>query len=64
MSNEENLLNDLLTEGRKFIALKRFEEGMKMFKEAYSLDKWKELYGSIIIPNLGKNYYIKFNIHM
>jgi hypothetical protein len=23
-----------------------------MFKEAYSLDKWKEIYGSIIMPNL------------
>ena len=54
LANEENLLNELLKQGRKFMQEKDFGEAIKMLLEAYSLDKWKELYGGVILPKLSK----------
>jgi hypothetical protein len=54
IANEEIFVNDLLKAGDKLLLENKFDEAIKMFEEALGFDKWKDLYGSTILSNLGK----------
>ena len=47
-------MNDLLKKGDKLLLENKYDEAIQMFEEAFAFDKWKELYGSTILSNLGK----------
>lgn len=62
MANEEKLLNQILSEGKKLVKSEKYEEASNMFLEAYNLDKWKEVYGTNILTNLAYTFAMKGNI--
>lgn len=54
MTNEEQLILELLKEGQKSVESKNWSEAAHYFNEADGLDKWRDIYGGKIYSNLGK----------
>eukprot|EP00347_Sterkiella_histriomuscorum_P010322 403376753 len=52
ITNEENLINSLIKEGKTCIQNTDYEDALYLFTEAKMMDKWKSLYGSCIVANL------------
>ena len=54
IAEEEIQLNDMIKEGKQCLDTGKLESAIEIFKEANSLERWKDLYGSIILSCLGK----------
>jgi outer membrane protein assembly factor BamD (BamD/ComL family) len=62
VANEEHLVDSLIQEGAKCIDEKKLDDALHLFEEALALEKWRDLYGPLILSNLAyicvqkKNY--------
>ncbi len=61
MANEEILVDSLIKEGNKCIEDKKLDDAMHLFEEAHSLEKWKDIYGPLILANLAYICVLKKN---
>ncbi|CDW79125.1 UNKNOWN [Stylonychia lemnae] len=52
VTNEENLINQLIKEGKQCMDDQNFNDALYLFNEANQMNQWRNLYGSTIISNL------------
>ncbi len=52
VANEEKLVDSLIQEGTKCVDEKKLEDALHLFEEAHALEKWKDIYGPLILANL------------
>ena len=52
VTNEENLINQLIKEGKSCLDENNYEDALYLFGEANQMNQWRNIYGSTIISNL------------
>jgi len=52
VTNEENLINQLIKEGKSCLNDENYDDALYLFSEANQMNQWRNLYGSTIISNL------------
>ena len=64
VASEELQINDLIKLSKQNIEEKKFEEAINLLEEANKFDKWKEIYGGVILSNLAYSSAMKGNSTM
>lgn len=52
ITNEEHLIQKLMTEGSKCIKAELYDEALFLFEQAELMNNWKGIYGGTILSNL------------
>ena len=62
VANEEKLADSLVKEGSRCLDEGNLNDAQDLFDQAFSLEKWRDIYGTVILANLAyicvkkKNY--------
>ena len=62
VANEEQLIDSLIKEGSRCIDEAKYDDALQLFEEANVLEKWRDIYGPLVLANLAyicvmkKNY--------
>jgi outer membrane protein assembly factor BamD (BamD/ComL family) len=55
-------VDSLIKEGSRCIEERKYEDALQLFEEAHTLEKWRDIYGPLVLANLAyicvmkKNY--------
>ena len=52
VANEEQLVDSLIKEGTRCIDETKYDGAMQLFEEAHHLEKWRDIYGPLVLANL------------
>ena len=52
IANEEALADSLISEGQRCIEENKLQDALQLFEEANQLEKWRDIYGTVVLANL------------
>lgn len=62
VANEEILAESLIKEGSRCIDEGKLEDAQHLFDEANQLEKWRDIYGTVVLANLAYICLLKNNV--